>query len=284
MNTTTTDRADKYEAAARANMAAGFQNETRRKQDGIELVSRAYSELRQQLHSAVVAAIHKEEGEGRNDALWQREAELCMPFDLHNLREKHSTYALEMAPGMADVVKRIEALLVLRNEIKAMALLPRKTPKREQLPQAGDKTQQRGHCQCCAREHAVNHYVAQHGYTVEHGFFNGVCPGYQFQPMEKDRRVTDSTANAMRTKAGELEADALRVKAGELKPLKAPTGPWHGAEMVPFAEAKPHWQEHAVKTLQHNLEQQARAHRSTADTLQAMADKYHGQPLRIVKV
>lgn len=272
-------RADKYEASARANMAAGFANETRRKQDGIEPVSRAYSELRSLVHVAVWNVVRGQEEEART-----RSYDLDMPFDLHNLRDKHVAYALEMAPGMADVVAHIQSLLVLRNEIKAVALLPRKTPKREQVPQEGDKTQERGHCQCCAREHAVRGFVAQHGYTVKHGFFNGVCPGHEHQPMELDRSVTDSTAVAMRRLAEEKRATAQLYRTGELVPQTAPEGVWHKAKEVPFADAPKYMQSHAVKTRVANLESFARGLDSEATQLLAYADKYHGKPLRIVKI
>lgn len=277
--TTAQHRAEKYEAQARSALAAGFLNETRRKKDGLEPVSRAYSDLRSLVHSAVWNVVRDLDDDART-----RSYDLDMPFDLHNLRDKHAAYALEIDPAMAEVVKSIQDLLVLRNEIKAVALLPRKTPKREQVPQEGDKTQQRGHCQCCAREHAVRGTVAQHGYEVKHGFFNGVCPGYEHNPMEQDRSVTDETTKAMRDAAEKAENDALLVKAGELKPAKVPNGASHGAELVPFEEAAPVWQKSGIKALQHSLEQRARSLRSMADTLQSYADKYHGKPLRTVKV
>lgn len=279
MTTIDTTRADKYEASARAAMAAGFSNETRRKQDGLELVSRAYSELRSLVHEAVWNVVRDLDDEART-----RSYELDMPFDLHNLRDKHAAYALELAPGMAEVVKRIQALLALRNEIKAMALLPRKTPKREQVPQEGDKTQECGHCQCCAREQAVRGFVAQHGYKVKHGFFNGVCPGHEHKPMELDRSVTDSTAAAMRRLAESKRADAQRYRTGELVPKTAPVAVWAGAEEVPFADAPTHIQERTVELKAANLESFARVLDSDASQLLAYADKYHGQPLSVVKV
>lgn len=279
MTSIDTTRADKYEASARAAMAEGFANETRRKQDGLEPVSRAYSELRSLVHSAVWNVVRDQDAEAQT-----RSYDLDMPFDLHNLRDKHAAYALELAPGMAEVVKRIQALLVLRNEIKAMALLPRKTPKREQVPQDGDKTQERGHCQCCAREHAVSGFVAQHGYRVKNGFFNGVCPGHQYKPMEHDRSVTDQTAKEMREMAVKSRADAERYRTGELVPATAPEGVHYGAKDVLFDAAPKHMQRRTVELKVINLENFARGLDNDADTLQAYADKYHGKPLRLVKL
>lgn len=272
-------RADKYEADARAAMAVGFQNETRRKEDGIERVSRAYGELRDVVQDAVWDAIR-----GQGQEAQARAWELGLPLDLHNLRDKHEAYAMEVVPAMADTMARIKNLLALRNEIKAMALLPRKTPKREQVPQEGDKTQQRGHCQCCAREHAVNGFVAQHGYRVKNGYFNGVCPGHQHKPMELDRSVSDQTAKEMRLMAIKSCADAKRYRSGELVPQMAPTSPHYRAEEVPFKDAPKAMQVRTVELKAHQLENFAHALNSDADALQRYADKYHGQPLRIVKV
>ena len=53
----------------------------------------------------------------------------------------------------------------------------------------------RGTCQVCGAQQAVNNktgMMAKHGYTVEHGFFEGECPGSHNLPLEADRTMTDN--------------------------------------------------------------------------------------------
>lgn len=54
----------------------------------------------------------------------------------------------------------------------------------------------RGHCQACGRVQAVdtaNNLLAKHGYTVDFGYFNGVCTGSDRQPLEVDKSFTEQT-------------------------------------------------------------------------------------------
>ncbi len=54
----------------------------------------------------------------------------------------------------------------------------------------------RGHCQACGRVQAVdtaNNLIAKHGYTVDFGYFDGVCTGSDRQPLEVDKSFTEAT-------------------------------------------------------------------------------------------
>jgi hypothetical protein len=54
----------------------------------------------------------------------------------------------------------------------------------------------RGHCQACGRVQAVdtaNNLLAKHGYTVDFGYFDGVCTGSDRQPLEVDKSFTEAT-------------------------------------------------------------------------------------------
>lgn len=283
MTTTTIQRADQYEARARAALAAGFQNETRRKEEGTDMVSRAYSELRDIVQSATWEAIR-----GQGSDAEARSWELGLPYDLHNMRTKHTDYALEVAPATADTITRIQGLLALRNEIKAAALLPRKTPKREQVPQEGDKTQQRGNCQCCGRDHAVNGTVAKHGYTVEMrgmgGFFKGGCRGHRFVPMQVSREQTDRIAADLRAQAVVLNRWADNYESGKTTPTEATVGYGRNKKTIAWADASKVEQHEELQRLICSNRNEARGYLSFADQLQALATNVHGQPLRTVKV
>ena len=54
----------------------------------------------------------------------------------------------------------------------------------------------KGHCQVCGRIQAVDvthNFIAKHGYTVDFGFFNGVCEGSGELPLEIDKSLTEET-------------------------------------------------------------------------------------------
>lgn len=223
------------------------------------------------------AGRESEEYERLNLIYWE------LPSELHQWREKHAAPVLALDPELSKVVEVFATLLARREAIKA-AEIQRKTAKRDQPIQPGDRTQERGHCQLCGRDHAVRGFVAQHGYTVKHGFFNGVCPGHSYRPMEQDRTHTDLTANLMRKKAAEKKAQAERFATGEEKPRDAKESSQYRAKTIPFAEASEAMQKEAVETVVSQLRMQARALMQAADELQSLASKFHGQPLRTVKV
>lgn len=155
------------------------------------------------------------------------------------------------------------------------------------------RTQLRGHCQCCGRQQAVpNGRMSKHGYEVKNGWFNGICQGEKYEPIEKDRTVADSIVEAVRKECVELRAKAAALTAGTITPPKAKSGrriknddpkgfPWVD-EMVPFAEAPAHFQQQAVDAAAWNAEGRARQGESFADGLERIANEYHGKDLLVV--
>lgn len=69
--------------------------------------------------------------------------------------------------------------------------------------------QLRGHCQRCGNEQAVrNGRIAQHGYVVRNGWFQGVCSGYQYAPVEYSRTALDNTVEIIRDQITNLRESA----------------------------------------------------------------------------
>lgn len=158
------------------------------------------------------------------------------------------------------------------------------------------KIQLRGHCQCCGRIQAVkNGTMSKHGYEVKErgngGWFHGVCSGEYHQPLEIERKVTDATIRTIRKQVVDLRARAAAMEAGEEFPQTAPSGRYvrdeknggRTAEMVPFAEAPAHHQQATVSDAVWKLKRHADLGERTANELQALADRVHGQPLQEVK-
>ncbi len=59
----------------------------------------------------------------------------------------------------------------------------------------------KGHCQCCGRVQAVrnnNGLMSKHGYTVDYGFFEGVCQGSDNLPLEVEKDLAEDTIVVMK--------------------------------------------------------------------------------------
>jgi len=74
----------------------------------------------------------------------------------------------------------------------------------------------RAHCQVCGAQQAVDNktgMLAKHGYTVEHGFFEGECPGSHNLPIEVDHTMTDNIIEDLGRQADRIEAQiAVGIK------------------------------------------------------------------------
>ena len=151
------------------------------------------------------------------------------------------------------------------------------------------KTQTRGICQCCGRDQAVmSGLMSKHGYTVDHGWFNGVCDGRRFRPMEIDRSAADATVRAIRAQCVELRNRSEDMAAGRVDPQVCTTTRYDAATRkaveIPFAEGTEWQQRDARASAVWKLARRAEIGASVASSLEACADKHHGQPLRLVPV
>lgn len=80
------------------------------------------------------------------------------------------------------------------------------------------KATHEGTCQLCGRQQRLpGGKLAKHGYTVEYGFFSGVCPGSHEQPYETSRnliakRIEWSKAHAQELRSTAAVTSSLRDK------------------------------------------------------------------------
>jgi hypothetical protein len=139
----------------------------------------------------------------------------------------------------------------------------------------------RGNCQLCGNQQATTGFaMAKHGYTVEHGWFAGVCQGEQHAPLQKDRTVADNVIAQIRAEAAELIVKADKVKAGEINPKFVTKTNIHGKkDEIPFADAWAWDQEAARKAMEWALRGRASAGNQFADHLERCANEYHGTAL-----
>ena len=138
----------------------------------------------------------------------------------------------------------------------------------------------RGNCQCCGRQQAVvNGAMSKHGYTVENGWFQGVCSGDRHEPMQVSRTTADKIVADVRADVVTLLAKADQVLAGKLKPTKVVRGQCMKPYEIDFADAEEYEQQQAVKVLEWNLRSRAKTGEDFANYLQEIANSVHGTAL-----
>ncbi len=148
------------------------------------------------------------------------------------------------------------------------------------------QVQIRGICQCCGNEQAVvNGFMSKHGYTVKNGWFNGVCSGERYAPMQVSRDQADRIIAQVRADVADLWVIVRKLEAGEIKPVSIKKDQYDASigkrvqVEIPFAEAKSWDQEAAVKSAIWNNEQRAKMGESFANALANRADMYFGKDL-----
>lgn len=154
-----------------------------------------------------------------------------------------------------------------------------------------NKTQTRGNCPCCGREQAVlaSGRMSKHGYTVEHGWFNGVCLGDRHAPMQVQREVTDQIVFKVRHEVKDLEARASDLRSGRatLGLVKKPgvyTRRDEEPVMVQWKDLPEYSRAEVLRNTVYNIEARARAGTSFANDLEALVNRVHGQPLTVVEL
>ena len=149
-------------------------------------------------------------------------------------------------------------------------------------------TQTRGHCQLCGRQQAVRGGMSAHGYTVENGWFQGVCQGHHHKPLETDRSITDQMVIDVTAQASALRIKADETLLGQHDPVEYDTGRRTFLDgkrtpiMAQFADAGEYRQQEIRKQMAWSLTSRAKAGEDFAKFMGALADKVHGQPLAIV--
>jgi hypothetical protein len=151
------------------------------------------------------------------------------------------------------------------------------------------KIQIRGNCQCCLRDQAiVSGKMSKHGYTVEHGWFNGVCYGNRHLPLQLSRTETDRTAAQILEQAARLDEHVADLKAGRVFPTTFQTSNYDpkakAFRTIPFAEADEYDQKREIKRVIAATENKARFGREFSADLTKTANQIHGTALREVVI
>lgn len=151
------------------------------------------------------------------------------------------------------------------------------------------KTQLRGHCPYCGRQQAIkNGTMAHHGYTVDWGYFNGVCTGQQHRPLEQDRTVWDLLKARLLEDADQHDDIARRLEDGTLDPKgkteKVRTGyGQYEMKFTPWNDLDQWQQRDERRAAVWASRSRAKGNRDHVKWMDELADKVHGQPLIEVK-
>lgn len=80
-----------------------------------------------------------------------------------------------------------------------------------------NKATHMGECQICGRMQKLpNGRLAAHGYTVEHGWFNGICPGSGGLPFEQSFDLIEKNMERADEEADDAQSEADRLLSGEV--------------------------------------------------------------------
>ena len=156
----------------------------------------------------------------------------------------------------------------------------------------------RGTCQVCGAQQAVNNetgMMAKHGYTVEHGFFEGECPGSHNLPLEADRTMTDNIIGDLTRQADRIQKQIDNVIIVVPFHYTVQDGPYSKIRKVvnimedtlesTFADlgkrvysVKAQWDD-MVEQYRWKLKGQVRFLRDHCDMMTGLIDKRHGADL-----
>jgi hypothetical protein len=143
----------------------------------------------------------------------------------------------------------------------------------------------RGHCPCCGNLQAVPRGISKHGYTVEHGWFQGVCGGEGHRPIEEDRSVTDKIVIDINKQCAELDQLAADLAAGRVTPKGKDKTRYNAATQKRESffvawEFLTAWeQSDLARNEAYKAQYRAKTGRDFAAYLTSIADQFHGKAL-----
>lgn len=149
---------------------------------------------------------------------------------------------------------------------------------------ATNDIQLRGHCPCCGRQQAVQlGKMSKHGYTVDNGWFNGVCHGNRHKPVEHEREVADVMIATVRKDCEMLDKYAADLESSKKHPAKCRTNQYDRTTreyvMVAWSDAADYQRENQIKREAAAARYRADSGRSFAAFLEGIVTEFYGKPL-----
>lgn len=151
------------------------------------------------------------------------------------------------------------------------------------------RLQYRGHCPCCGNQQAVLNNgtgtMSQHGYTVEYGWFNGVCQGHNYKPMELEREGAEHFISMVLAEVSKMEKKLDSYEAGTSHPtsIKSLFGGTK-AKNIPWEEASEYLQKQTLEAEIWKLKGRIKQGKSYAQYLATLLEAVHGKPLLEINI
>lgn len=142
-----------------------------------------------------------------------------------------------------------------------------------------------GHCPYCGNAWAfVRGGMSSHGYSVEHGYFEGTCQGAGHAPIEMNRLIADEVIEGCRVTARSLIKDAACLRAGELLPRGKTVqvggfGKNATTKFIPWEEMSPYEKAQTAEIQAYAAERRAKQAVEHAEWLEKAVAEFHGKPL-----
>lgn len=241
----------------------------------LETLNREYSKISDEMSTIMLEG--KTVDDETHPLYWEK------PYNLHEFTAKR----VEQFKGeFPEQVARIQILSAKRIEIKNTEIVKAAPVKKSRATENGATHD--GICQICNRPHAFNKKtgkIAQHGYTVEYGFFNGVCAGSDEQPLQNDRTIADKMilqlTSASRSLNAQIQKGSTAIKhirrshRDDNKLFTAET--WSETDMR-FNYYRDTWGEAQQRELK-DMERRAMSFREFAIDIACRADEIFSTPL-----
>jgi len=145
------------------------------------------------------------------------------------------------------------------------------------------KTTLRGHCPCCGNLQAVPNGISKHGYTVSHGWFQGVCVGAGEQPIELSRVRADKVVADVRAEVETLRALVSDLEAGRTFPKGATrvnrVSGQRVETFIAWADLADWQRSDLLKQTIWNTKHRAKTGEDFANYIEKIANEFHGKPL-----
>lgn len=147
----------------------------------LDAISRQYEILREQ---ALKFILNDESHELRSGDRYDQLNEIYfgLPYYPHQVREKHYAWFEECGID----ANQVRGLVTARDYIKSLPIVKKPKVEKSEGKRTERSATHRGCCQICGKSHKVNvktGLLAEHGYTIDFGYFSGSCAGSHQLPI-----------------------------------------------------------------------------------------------------
>lgn len=189
------------------NLPSQYQSKAEQKKT-LDQISRQYEMQREK---AIKFILNDESHELRKGERYDQLSEIYfgLPYYPHQVREKHFAWFDECNVDS----NIIRGLVCAREYVKNTPIVKKAKTEKSEGKRTERSAKYWGICQICGKEHKVDiktGLVAEHGYTVEFGWYNGSCVGSAQLPLNESCDFLKAELKKV-----EAELDSIAEKSDE---------------------------------------------------------------------